>query len=61
MNYEQEIEILKRQIFSLRRQIQFHEEWLDTICSPLHKRIWWFIKGYNFYTVGKWKINANSK
>jgi len=54
MNIEQEIDVLKRQVVSLRRQVQLHDEWLDTVNSPLYKRIWWFLCGYNFYTLGRW-------
>jgi hypothetical protein len=54
MNTEQEIEVLKRQVKSLRRELQRHDEWLDTVNSPLYRRIWWYLKGYKFYTVGRW-------
>lgn len=54
MNFEQEIDVLKRQVHSLRKQVQRQGEWLDTVNSPLYKRIWWWIKGYNFHTLGRW-------
>ena len=53
-NAEFEINTLKRQVASLRRQVVFHNEWLETVNSPLYKRIWWWIRGYRFYTVGRW-------
>ena len=55
MNIEQEINVLKRQMKSLRQQVQFHGEWLDTVNSPLYKRIWWWLQGYKFFTVGRWR------
>ena len=57
MNYEQEIDVLRRQVLSLRRQVGRHEEWLDTVNSPFIKRIWWWLCGYKFYTVGRWYGN----
>ncbi len=54
MDYEQEIEALKRQFKSLRQQIQRHDEWLDTVNSPIYKRIFWWFCGYRFHRVGRW-------
>jgi len=54
MNVEHEIDVLKRQVLSLRRQVQAHHEWLETVNSALYKRVWWFLRGYRFYTVGRW-------
>ncbi len=54
MNVEQEIDVLKRQIISLRRQIQQHDEWLDTVNSPFWKRLWWWCRGWRFHRVGRW-------
>lgn len=48
------IDVIERQIKSLRRDYQAQQEWLDTICSPLHKRIWWWFGGYKFYTVSEY-------
>lgn len=55
MNDEHEIDVLKRQIHALRQQVQAHGEWLDTVNSPLPKRVWWWLCGYRFYTVGRWR------
>lgn len=50
----QEIDVLKRQVTSLRRQVQALIEWQDTVSSPLYKRLWWWLCGYRFRTVGRW-------
>mgnify|MGYP001565065770 FL=1 len=55
MNYEQEIDLLKRQVHSLRQQVQRDEELLDTIASPPWKRLWWFLCGYRLWHVGRWR------
>lgn len=54
MSIEQDIDVLKRQMLSVRRQLQEHDEWLDTVNSPLFKRIWWWFQGFLFYRVGRW-------
>jgi len=30
------------------------EEYVDTVSSPLYKRIWWIFQGYRFRKVGRW-------
>lgn len=54
MNYDQEIDVLKRQMKSLREQVHMHEEWLDTVNSPIYKRIWFWLQGYKYHTLGRW-------
>jgi hypothetical protein len=54
MNVEQEIDVLRRQMKSLRRQLQATEEWLDTIASPWWKKAWWLACGWRWYRVGRW-------
>jgi hypothetical protein len=49
-----EVDALKRQVLSLRREVHYLHEWLDTVCSPLYMRIWWWLCGWKFYTVGRW-------
>lgn len=51
---EQDIDVLKRQVRSLRRVQLVHSEWLDTVNSPLIKRLWWFVQGYRFHRLGRW-------
>ena len=51
---EQRLDVVERQIVSLRREVQQKGELLDTLASPPWKRLWWFIRGYRFYRVGRW-------
>jgi hypothetical protein len=54
MAIEQEVEVLKRQMLSVRRELQALQERIDTVCSPPWKRIWWWLQGYRWYRVGRW-------
>lgn len=54
MDHEQELRVLKGQVYSLREEVRQLGELIDTINSPLHKRIWWVLKGYRFRRVGRW-------
>lgn len=51
---EQEVEVLKRQVRSLRREVRELGEYVDTVSSPLWKRLWWWLGGYYFRKVGRW-------
>lgn len=51
---EQDIDVLKRQMKSLRLQVGRHEEWIDTVSSSFLKRIWWWLQGYRLHKVGRW-------
>jgi hypothetical protein len=51
---EMEVGALKRQVTTLRRQVNAMEERLDTVCSPLYKRLWWVMCGFRFHRVGRW-------
>ena len=54
LTLEHRVAILERQVKSLRRGQQQNSEWLDTVCSPLWKRLLWLAQGYRFYRVGRW-------
>ena len=54
MNAEQEIDVLKRQIASLRREVRALTEYVDTVTSPLWKRVIWWCQGFYFRKVGRW-------
>lgn len=49
-----EIEALKRQVRSLRRQMVFMDHWHNTVCSPWYKRLWWFALGFRLGCLGRW-------
>lgn len=51
---EQEIDVLKRQMVSLRAQQQQQGEWLDTVNSPWYRRVRWFVQGYRYHRLGRW-------
>mgnify|MGYP001563219843 FL=1 len=51
---EQEVEVLKRQVRSLRREVRELAEYVDTVSSPLWKRLVWWCEGFYFRKVGRW-------
>lgn len=53
-NYGVRISALERQVNSLRKQVQEQGEFIDTITSPLWKRIIWWFQGFYFRKVGRW-------
>lgn len=57
MNAEQEIEVLRRQVVSMRRELRELTEYVDTVSSPLWKRVIWWLQGYYFRKVGRWYGN----
>jgi hypothetical protein len=56
-NLAVEVDVLKKQMHALRKQAHDHEEYIDTVSSPLYKRLWWFCCGYRFRKVGRWYGN----
>lgn len=48
------IDTLERQMRSVRRQLQRHDEYIDTVSSALWRRILWWFQGYYFRKVGRW-------
>lgn len=54
MNVEQEIDVLKRQMQSLRIEVRHLTEWQDVVISPLWKRVWFWVCGYRWKRVGRW-------
>jgi hypothetical protein len=51
----QEVDVLKRQMLSLRRQVQQHDEWIDTMSSSVFRRAWWVFQGYRWHRIGRWR------
>ena len=35
-------------------RIRALENYVDTVSSPLYKRLWWVLQGYRFRRVGRW-------
>ena len=54
MNVEQHIEVLERQVKSLRIDMKHNNEFRDVVSSPLWKRIIWWFCGFYFRKVGRW-------
>jgi hypothetical protein len=53
-DHEQRLDVLERQVRALRRETQRHEEYIDTVTSPLWKRAIWWAQGFYFRKVGRW-------
>jgi hypothetical protein len=51
---EATVAMLRRQVTALRREHRALEERVDTVCSPLWKRVGWWLQGYRWYRVGRW-------
>lgn len=51
---ETRIGALERQVKAARIQLQAQGEFIDTISSPLWKRIVWWAEGFYFRKVGRW-------
>lgn len=51
---EQRLALLERQVLSLRREQTRTNHWHNTVCSPPHKRVWWWVQGFRFSSLGRW-------
>jgi hypothetical protein len=49
-----EVECLKRQMRQQRQLTRNLYAWVDTVSSPLFKRLWWAVAGYRFHRLGRW-------
>lgn len=54
MSVEQDIDVLKRQVLAMRKQMKGVTEFVDVLSSPLWKRIIWWFCGFYFRKVGRW-------
>ena len=55
MSVETRLRTLEKQMQSARRQLQAHDEYIDTVSSALWKRVLWWLQGYYFRKVGRWR------
>lgn len=55
-NLKQEIDVLKRQVEAMRKRSIEAAEYIDTVSSPLWKRIVWWVEGFYFRKVGRWYL-----
>lgn len=51
---EARIEALERQVRALRGQMTRFDHWHNTMHSPLHMRLLWWVQGYRFHALGTW-------
>ena len=51
---ERRVDALEQQMLSFRREAQRTHEWLDTVNSHWHKRVWWWLRGYCYHKPGRW-------
>ena len=51
---ETEIELLRQQVLELRRKQKLMSDWHDTMRSPLHMKLWWWVQGYRMFSLGTW-------
>lgn len=49
-----EIESLKQNRINLAKRLREVEKYIDTVSSPLWKRIWFVLQGYKFNQLGRW-------
>lgn len=54
MSLEQDVEVLKRQVKSLRERQKHLDEFMDCLTSPMWKRIVWWFCGFYLRKVGRW-------
>lgn len=57
LTMRQRIDVLERQVKSLRREVRVLTEHVDTVTSPLWKRLIWWCEGFYFRKVGRWYAN----
>lgn len=49
-----EIESLKDNRINMAKRIRELEEYVDTVSSPMWKRIWFVLQGWRFRRLGRW-------
>lgn len=54
MDYEAEIRTLKLQVLHLRQQMVMVQHWHDTMHTPLYRKLWFWVQGYNWASLGTW-------
>ena len=51
---EQRLDVLERQMLSLRREVRELSKWLYILSSPPWKRLLWFFQGWHLWSLGRW-------
>lgn len=52
---EARIQCLERQMKQQRQLTRDLLAWVDTMSSPILKRVWWTLCGFRFRRVGRWR------
>lgn len=53
-NVEQELEVLKHRVIQIGRDVGRLREWQDVVSSPIYKRVWFFVCGWKWSSLGRW-------
>lgn len=53
-DHEQRIDVLERQVRTLRAQATRTDHWHNTMRSAWWKRLWWWVQGYRLLSLGTW-------
>lgn len=51
---QEEIRALRGNYESLARRLHQCEDWIDTVSSPLYKRLWFVLHGWRWKRLGRW-------
>lgn len=51
---EAEIACLHTNRRQLAARVRRLEEWVETVSAPVYKRLWWWLCGYRWKTLGRW-------
>jgi hypothetical protein len=60
VNLEARVSCLEQQNIVLAARIRTLEKYVDTVSSPLYKRLFWVLQGYRFRQVGRWYRKTES-
>lgn len=50
-----QIDVLRKELYRYADRMVLLEKWVDTFSSPLYKRLWFFLRGYRWRTLGRWR------
>ncbi len=50
-----QIDTLREDYFNTCNRVHRLEEWVDTFSSPLYKRVVFWLRGWRWRTLGRWR------
>jgi hypothetical protein len=59
INIEHHINYLEKEIHKLHQESMTYRDYINTVSSPLRKRLWWWIGGYYLRKVGRWYSDSS--